>query len=151
MKYLSLQSKSNIDKVFMNNLLSLPTVFISILLGNEISIATSYDPTSLFLFVLFINLILSFGISFSTFWALSNTSATTVSILGAINKVPLTIISLFLLNDTRSTIGLTWSIGGINRIILTYLQKIALVAGVVYSISKQLENHRVTNLVKSEV
>jgi len=106
--------------VFYNNLLSIPlllfiaacnrefsTVYSALYSGVPIQNTNNHDPThnssikqqhtaTTFLILNFIAGTIGFVLNFASLWCVSATSATTYSIVGALNKVPITIIGFFL-------------------------------------------------------
>ena len=89
-------SKNNM--VYYNNLLSVPILFVGALFKGEIS--TFFENTDL-LTISYLNLTLYAGflgvfLNLATLWCVSNTSATTYAVVGALNKIPLSILGYFL-------------------------------------------------------
>ena len=89
-------SKNNM--VYYNNLLSVPILFVGAFFKGEIS--TFLENTEL-LTLSYFNLTLYAGflgvfLNLATLWCVSNTSATTYAVVGALNKIPLSILGFFL-------------------------------------------------------
>jgi GDP-mannose transporter len=115
--------------VFYNNLLSLPLIFVMMVMQGELStLADQPDLTNpAFLIVAFLSGLVAFGISFSVLWFLSTTTPTTFSLVGSLNKIPVSFIGLILFETTWSLPNLL-SIG------------VGLASGVVFVIAKQRAN-----------
>jgi|SaaInlStandDraft_7_1057024.scaffolds.fasta_scaffold39102_2 GDP-mannose transporter len=83
---------------YYNNLISLPLLLAAAVLMGELPILYAYphwfNPS--FLVALGVSGALGFLISVASFWCISINSATTFSMLGALNKVPLSILGAFL-------------------------------------------------------
>jgi len=117
---------SELQIVFYNNLLAIPLILPVILSSGEFSGLFSMDPSffsTQFVITLILNGISGVLISASSFWAVKTTSPTTYSIVGTLNKIPLTVLSFFVFDapvNTFGAIGIALSLG----------------AGVAYSIFK---------------
>lgn len=117
---------SDWQMVFYNNLLAIPLVLPLILSSGEVPMLFSLDSsffTTQFVITFILNGISSVLISASSFWAVKTTSPTTYSIVGTLNKIPLTILSFFVFDapvNTLGAVGISLSLG----------------AGVAYSIFK---------------
>ena len=96
-------NKTRLDEfsmVYYNNLLSLPLLLFIIwqagefdMLPNEPALQNSY-----FLAAAIASSLLAFCISFASLWFLSSTTATTYSLVGSLNKIPVAILGLVLFN-----------------------------------------------------
>lgn len=96
-------NKTRLDEfsmVYYNNLLSLPLLLFIIwqagefdMLPNEPALHNSY-----FLAAAIASSLLAFCISFASLWFLSSTTATTYSLVGSLNKIPVAILGLVLFN-----------------------------------------------------
>jgi len=117
---------SDWQMVFYNNLLAIPLVLPLILSSGEIPLLFTLDASffsTQFVITFVLNGISSVLISASSFWAVKTTSPTTYSIVGTLNKIPLTVLSFFVFDapvNTLGAVGITLSLG----------------AGVAYSIFK---------------
>ena len=96
-------NKTRLDEfsmVFYNNLLSLPLLLILIWWAGEFqSLPTEpalTDPA--FLAAAVASSLLAFCISFASLWFLSSTTATTYSLVGSLNKIPVALIGLVAFN-----------------------------------------------------
>jgi len=99
--------------VYYNNLLAIPTLLPVLFFTGELQGFSTYDHsnfTNSFLIMVFICGLSGFLISVCSFWAVKTTSATTYSIVGTLNKIPLTIIG-FLFFGTPTNLTGTVSIG----------------------------------------
>lgn len=110
---------NEMSMVFYNNLLSIPLLVPLALSRGELAAETfdgvSHNPR--FVLAASLSVLCAFAISFSSLWFLSTTSATTYSLVGSINKVPLACIALIfsrvpvtLDNGLSISIGLVASI-----------------------------------------
>ena len=120
---------SEFSMVFYNNLLSLPLIFFLMYVQGELAALPNqpdlYNPN--FLFIAGLSGLVSFGISFSILWFLSTTTATTFSLVGSLNKLPISIIGLLLFESS-------WSMK--NLVSVT----VGLASGVMFVIAKQRSN-----------
>ncbi len=112
--------------VFYNNLLSLPLIFLVMWgrgeLGSVWEQEDLHNPA--FLIVAGLSGLVGFGISFSVLWFLSTTTPTTFSLVGSLNKIPISFIGLLLYESSYSMANLlSISIG--------------LASGVVFVVAKQ--------------
>lgn len=96
-------NKTRLDEfsmVFYNNLLSLPLLTVLIWWGGEFETLPTEpalsDPG--FLAAAVASSLLAFCISFASLWFLSSTTATTYSLVGSLNKIPVAIIGLIVFN-----------------------------------------------------
>jgi GDP-mannose transporter len=115
--------------VFYNNLLSLPLIFAVMVIQGELTALPHqpdlYNPK--FLIVASLTGIVSFGISFSVLWFLSTTTPTTFSLVGSLNKIPVSVIGLILFESG-------WSLPNLASIL------VGLVSGVMFVVAKQQSN-----------
>ncbi|KAF3439557.1 hypothetical protein FNV43_RR17835 [Rhamnella rubrinervis] len=84
--------------VFLNNLLSLPFAILLILMFQEWEYVINADVTKLPMFwvVATASGLLGLAISFTSMWFLHQTSPTTYSLVGSLNKIPISIAGLVL-------------------------------------------------------
>lgn len=115
--------------VLYNNLLSLPLIFILMVMQGELTtIGEQKDLTNpAFLIVALLSGLVAFGISFSVLWFLSTTTPTTFSLVGSLNKIPVSFVGLILYESSWSWPNLM-SIG------------VGLASGVVFVFAKQKAN-----------
>ena len=115
--------------VFYNNLLSLPLIFAVMTAQGELQRLPHqpdlYNPR--FLIIASLTGIVSFGISFSVLWFLSTTTPTTFSLVGSMNKIPVSIIGLLLFESG-------WSLPNLASVL------VGLASGVMFVIAKQQGN-----------
>jgi len=112
--------------VFYNNLLSLPLIFLVMWGRGELGIVWEQEDlhNPAFLIVAGLSGLVGFGISFSVLWFLSTTTPTTFSLVGSLNKIPISFIGLLLYESSYSMANLlSISIG--------------LASGVVFVVAKQ--------------
>jgi len=100
--------------VLYNNLLSLPPLFVLMYAFGELDTLWAqpalYDPA--FLSVACLGGLIGFGISYSALWFLSETTATYYSLVGALNKIPVALVGIFVfLEPTNSNNLLSIAIG----------------------------------------
>ncbi|EKG05127.1 GDP-mannose transporter, putative [Trypanosoma cruzi] len=118
MKYLLSDVSKQIGRcgpVFYNNLLSLPFLFMASFssfpkLLSEVSTA-SFGA----IFALFLMVVAGSLMTFGVFWCMNETSPTTFSVIGAVNKAPLAIMGMVVFNQYPTTtgyIGIFLAIGG---------------------------------------
>lgn len=83
--------------MYYNNLLSLPFIAALMAGSGEFSrLAAEPDlRNASFLSVAMLSAVLGFGISFTSLWFISTTTATVYSLVGSLNKVPLALVGLF--------------------------------------------------------
>jgi GDP-mannose transporter len=113
--------------VFYNNLLSLPVLGIMMLWQGELNSLLNqreilHNPY--FIAVVILTGLMSFGISFSVLWFLSTTTPTTFALVGALNKVPISIFGLFAFDSQ-------WN--ALNLLSISF----GLLSGVIFVIAKQ--------------
>ncbi|CAK9316369.1 unnamed protein product [Citrullus colocynthis] len=84
--------------VLLNNTLSLPLGIFLVFVFNEIDYLSRTPLLRLPMFWLVITFsgVLGLGISFTSMWFLHQTGATTYSLVGSLNKIPLSIAGIFL-------------------------------------------------------
>jgi GDP-mannose transporter len=93
---------SSYGKVFYNSALAMPTVFLldGLHFGDFARLARSPDREAFtrpaFLLVLLMSGVVGFSISFASFRCVGATSPTTYSLVGSINKIPLSVIGVLL-------------------------------------------------------
>lgn len=109
-------NKSRLDEysmVFYNNLLSLPLLLVLIWHSGELdTLAQEPDLRNpYFLTAAVASSLLAFCISFATLWFLSSTTATTYSLVGSLNKIPVALIGLVAFN-------VPWSLQNLFSILL---------------------------------
>ena len=89
---------NEMSMVFYNNMLSIPLLVPLALCRGELA-GNTFDGVSKnprFVLAASLSVLCAFAISFSSLWFLSTTSATTYSLVGSINKVPLACIAVIL-------------------------------------------------------
>ena len=116
------------DKTLYNNFLLIPAGIGLAAIGNELPVVASAPQWGMpgFLFWLCLSGVLGLLLSASSQWCVTETSATTIAMVGALNKIPTSVISVFLFHahlDSRTTVFVALS----------------LCAGVVYAWSKARE------------
>ncbi|CAN1167030.1 GDP-mannose transporter GONST2 [Linum perenne] len=91
---------NEITMVLLNNLLSLPFAIILILLGGEWRYVITTDVVELPMFWVVATLsgLLGLAISFTSMWFLHQTGPTTYSLVGSLNKIPISLAGLALFN-----------------------------------------------------
>ncbi|KAH0724512.1 hypothetical protein KY284_000377 [Solanum tuberosum] len=97
----------NLDEfsmVLLNNTLSLPLGLLLVLVFNEVDYLSTTPLLQLPTFWIVITLsgFLGLAISFTSMWFLHQTSATTYSLVGSLNKIPLSVAGIFLFNVPTS-------------------------------------------------
>ena len=96
-------NKTRLDEfsmVFYNNLLSLPLLLVLMWQGGEFK-TLAQEPAlknPYFLTAALASSLLAFCISFASLWFLSSTTATTYSLVGSLNKIPVALIGLVAFN-----------------------------------------------------
>jgi len=112
--------------VYYNNSLAIPTLLPMLLVSGEMTtvMESLSQYTYNFYGICFWTGISGFLLSISSFWAVRTTSPTTYSMVGSLNKIPLTILGVLFFETPMKLIG------GISI-------AIGLVAGGMYSIAKQ--------------
>jgi len=97
-----------VDNINYNCSLSLPFLLVFMFFNGELNLiyANAWDSfTNDSIAILTMNAIFAFGISFASFWVIQTTSPTTFSVLGAVNKIPLTLASIWWFGVEFSPIG----------------------------------------------
>jgi GDP-mannose transporter len=114
-----------LSMVYYNNLLSLPFILGLMAVSGELT--TFYQEPDLynrsFLLVAVLSGLLAFGISFTSLWFIGTTTPTIYSLVGALNKVPIAFIGLFIFSAP-------WSFENLASIM------VGLAAGVIFGIAK---------------
>ena len=96
----------NFGPLFYNNLISFPLLFFFAGILNEIPSLLKFNFSDQIGLFLFIGLILDGPfIAFSSFWCIKVTSATTYSIIGSLNKIPLSILGELFFHQQMSFMG----------------------------------------------
>lgn len=95
---------NELSMVLLNNILSLPLGIILVLGFNEVHylLETSLLRMPEFWLVITVSGVLGLGISFTSMWFLRQTSATTYSLVGSLNKIPLSVAGILLFNVRTS-------------------------------------------------
>eukprot|EP00298_Acanthocystis_sp_HF-20_P016919 c21624_g6_i1.p1 GENE.c21624_g6_i1~~c21624_g6_i1.p1 ORF type:complete len:341 (+),score=99.26 c21624_g6_i1:26-1024(+) len=127
MKWVMDATKLSTDGMALyNNLIGIPMILFLVLL-QESSVVEypNFDDTKL-LFLLVLSCFIGFGMSLSTFYAMRHTSPTTYSMVGALNKIPASILGAFFFNAAISAGG-WFGIG------------IGLCGGIVFTLAKAFE------------
>lgn len=123
-------------------------------LGRDATLEDSGEFAGL-VFGILLSSVLSFGISYSTSWALRVTSSTTYSMAGALNKLPIAVAGMLFFSDPVT-------VGGVSSIIIgAYwfnaefvcftlrgtdgLHTAAFAAGIIYSHAKSLDHKPLTS------
>lgn len=118
---------SEFGNVYYNNALSIP-LLVPLMLINGLEGLSDFpywsDPG--FIMVAFFTGLSSVGISFASFWTVKTTSPTTYSVVGSLNKIPLTILGVLVFATRLNALG-------------TISIIIGLTGGVVYSWVKHME------------
>jgi len=93
--------------VYYNNALAIPTLIPLVLLSGEIP--ALYNDTQEYPMIFYIMFIWSgisgFLLSVSSFWAVRTTSPSTYSMVGSLNKIPLTLLGMIFFTAKLDTIG----------------------------------------------
>lgn len=91
--------------VFYNNLLSLPFfLFLSAAELGPFCAAVSESPFTTKALLVF-SVVVSSMMTFAVFWCMSLTSPTTLSVIGSLNKIPMTFLGMLLFNQYPEAIG----------------------------------------------
>ncbi|KAE9461022.1 hypothetical protein C3L33_07075, partial [Rhododendron williamsianum] len=93
-------SLNEVSMVLLNNMLSLPFAIVLILMFNEWEyvIKSVVISSPMFWVVATLSGVLGLAISFTSMWFLKETGPTTYSLVGSLNKIPLSIAGLVLFN-----------------------------------------------------
>ncbi|XP_010256609.1 PREDICTED: GDP-mannose transporter GONST1 [Nelumbo nucifera] len=91
-------SLNEVSMVLLNNALSLPFAIFLIILFNEWEYVHNADiiRIPMFWFVATVSGLLGLSISFTSMWFLNQTGPTTYSLVGSLNKIPISIAGIFL-------------------------------------------------------
>jgi len=117
-------NKTKLDEfsmVFLNNLLSLPLILVLMYYYGELPSVIN-DPAlkdPYFLVAACASALLAFFMSFASLWFLSTTTATTYSLVGSLNKIPVAFIGLVAFN-------VPWSMQNLASVL------VGLVAGIIF-------------------
>ncbi|KAM7256869.1 hypothetical protein ACFE04_012610 [Oxalis oulophora] len=97
-KFTKSGSLNEISMVLLNNLLSLPFAIVLILIFNEWEYVMNAEVMKLpmFWFVATVSGFLGLAISFCSMWFLHQTGPTTYSLVGSLNKIPISVAGLVL-------------------------------------------------------
>ena len=89
---------------FYNNLLCAALMALSSIVTGELSAALSFKHigSPAFLASMTLSGVIGTGLSFAVFWVMSATSPTTYSMVGSLNKIPITLISILFFHMTLS-------------------------------------------------
>eukprot|EP00996_Jenningsia_fusiforme_P005172 NODE_6091_length_607_cov_26.500000_g5686_i0.p1 GENE.NODE_6091_length_607_cov_26.500000_g5686_i0~~NODE_6091_length_607_cov_26.500000_g5686_i0.p1 ORF type:complete len:176 (+),score=28.25 NODE_6091_length_607_cov_26.500000_g5686_i0:47-529(+) len=91
--------------VFYNNLLSLPFLFVAALPQMRDFIERASDPPpSTWLYFTLLMLVGSV-MTFCTFWCMNHTSPTTYSVIGGLNKIPVTLLGIIIFSQKPTEMG----------------------------------------------
>ncbi|CAJ1992672.1 LPG2 / GDP-Man transporter [Leishmania donovani] len=91
--------------VFYNNLLSLP-FFLIMGVGDIMPFSAAIGDTTTFgKLVLTFSVLVSSVMTFSVFWCMSITSPTTMSVVGSLNKIPLTFLGMLVFHQFPTATG----------------------------------------------
>lgn len=124
------------DTVYYNNLLSIPVLLVFSALTEVGEFWRVYEKYTVgdgvgqlngLVVSIILSSISSFAISYGSSWCVRVTSSTTYSMVGALNKLPISIFGMVLFDDAVT-------FGQVSGVI------IAFVAGIVYSYSKNQQN-----------
>eukprot|EP01087_Luapelamoeba_hula_P015515 TRINITY_DN4648_c2_g1_i1.p1 TRINITY_DN4648_c2_g1~~TRINITY_DN4648_c2_g1_i1.p1 ORF type:complete len:143 (+),score=18.66 TRINITY_DN4648_c2_g1_i1:221-649(+) len=110
---------------YYNNILTIPTIIIVLLAVNELPGVMAFDLLGdpAFGCVVLWSGVCGFLISLSIFWAINKTSPATFSVVGSLNKLPMTVLGSYLYDTPFTTLG------GISAFV-------SLAGGVVFSATK---------------
>ena len=108
MRYASTSIKiSRFGMVFYNNFLSLFLMLPLVLMSNEGAAFADKDIMTIrFLAINTLAGFLGFYLNFASLWCVSATSATTYSIVGSLNKIPILILCFILFNAKMTSQGI---------------------------------------------
>lgn len=110
--------------VFLNNLLSLPLILLLMAFNGEHDFYKQEALKSpMFILVATLSGVFAFGISFTVMWFLSTTTPATFSIVGCLNKVPISLLGLLFFDKD-------WSIANVSSVML------GLLAGLLFVLAK---------------
>ncbi|KAJ3257748.1 GDP-mannose transporter into the lumen of the Golgi [Chytriomyces hyalinus] len=121
------------DTVFFNNLLSIPVLLVSSLLFETGGFAESYvrfvnpgeesDSLSFLIIAIAVSSVSAFAISYASSWCVRVTSSTTFSMVGALNKLPISVSGMVFFGDPAT-------FGSVTGVI------VAFAGGILYSYAK---------------
>eukprot|EP00002_Diphylleia_rotans_P020352 TRINITY_DN3953_c0_g1_i2.p1 TRINITY_DN3953_c0_g1~~TRINITY_DN3953_c0_g1_i2.p1 ORF type:complete len:321 (-),score=54.90 TRINITY_DN3953_c0_g1_i2:562-1524(-) len=93
-----------------NNVLSLPVLILAVVFTGEADVLqeriVKYSEQPGFMFWLMLTGVIGFVLNLSSFFCIRSTSPTTYSIVGSLNKIPLTIASIYLFDVPTSAANL---------------------------------------------
>lgn len=100
---------SKFGMVYYNNLLSTLILFSICLARNEFQALFRPDIfTPRFVVATLVASVCGFCLNFASLWCVSSTSATTYSIVGSLNKIPVTLMGFVLFNAQMTTNGIVF-------------------------------------------
>jgi len=113
--------------VYYNNLLSIPTLLPVLYLNGELP-ALLNEPLSMWtnglVTMTFISGISGVLISVTSFWAVKSTSPTTFSMVGTLNKIPLTLLGFMFFHSPVTLLGaISISLGLVGGALFTYTKQ----------------------------
>jgi len=118
---------SPISSAYYNNVLSIPILFGITLFNQEIytlfDSETWMNCTWNFGLLILFNLLVGASMSFVGLWMVSETSPTTYSIAGAVNKLPLSLLSIWWFNIVFNWLGAISGFGALVGSIIYYSTK----------------------------
>ena len=123
-------NKTRLDEfsmVFYNNVLSLPLIGMLMWWYGELD-TVMYDPAlrnPMFIMAACSSALVAFGISFASLWFLSTTTATSYSLVGSLNKIPVALIGLV-------AFDVPWNLENLASIL------VGLIAGIVFVKAKSV-------------
>eukprot|EP01063_Lacrimia_lanifica_P040691 TRINITY_DN9329_c0_g1_i1.p1 TRINITY_DN9329_c0_g1~~TRINITY_DN9329_c0_g1_i1.p1 ORF type:complete len:338 (+),score=118.76 TRINITY_DN9329_c0_g1_i1:42-1055(+) len=103
--------------VYYNNVLSLPPLLLPTMFMYSDWVVKAQDllSNSAVVVVMGVLMVVSAIMTMTSFWCMSATSPTTYSVVGGLNKVPLTVIGIYVFNQfptQTGTIGIMGALGG---------------------------------------
>lgn len=98
---------SEFAAVLLNNFIALPMLLPFIIYGDQLYPALEYlhRATVSFWLLFIVNGLSGFLLSLSSFWCVKTTSPTTYSMVGSLNKIPLTLIGWLLFSAPMTSLG----------------------------------------------
>ena len=117
----SFEHSEYVAQVFYNNVLSLPLIAVLMWWYGELK-TLPFEPAlqnPIFIFAACASSLVAFSISFASLWFLSTTTATSYSLVGSLNKIPVAMIGLVAFN-------VPWNMENLASIL------VGLVAGIVF-------------------
>ncbi|GIL84758.1 hypothetical protein Vretimale_14453 [Volvox reticuliferus] len=114
------QKMDEFSMVYYNNLLSVPPILLMMWYFGEFRGLFEQEAlrNPAFLMVSTLGGVIGFGISFSSLWYLSQTTATIYSLVGALNKIPVAIVGLVAFAEPTNPKNLTSIIIGLGAGVL---------------------------------